>query len=269
MKTIRSFLILCCLFLLTGCTKPEAQIETNWVLMQEDACILADGTAVDIWQLEPLFTDRQYYRLKDGTDLLVVEDTPSLRNVSAGYLTLTDLNEAAQTAICRYYEELGLLYDTSATLERAYGEYRACMESGEVFSGYHLAQHNVPYSFGERVVCILTSVEEPVSGIVATETRLYTYFDRETGESVSPWDLFTVPEQEVRQHLVSFFAADAQTSAHMLAALKPEYIGLYDDCVEIFFPAGSLPNEEYATGASIDYARLDGILHDWAVPQSP
>ena len=139
-----------CLLLLTGCRKPEEPIQTNWVLEQENAFILSDGTAVDIWQLDPLFSHWDYYRLENGTNLLVVEETLSPLQVSVGYLSLQDLPEKAQSAICNYYENQGLLYDLEATLEKAYAEYCDSEETGEVFTGYRLHQQSSPCSLARR-----------------------------------------------------------------------------------------------------------------------
>lgn len=259
--------LLLCLLLLTGCRKPDEPVQINWVLTQEDALILSDGTSVDIWNREPVFDQWDYYRLENGTDLLVVEETTSPLQVSVGYLSLQDLPEDVQASICDYYEKQGLLYDIPATLEKAYAEYRSCQETGAVFTGYRLHQQSYPCSFGEQVVCFVTIVEEPVQGNLGTDTRLCAYFDRETGESISIWDLFTAPEAEVRSRLVAAFAADDQTSAQMAAALKPEYIALEEDCVSIFFPMGSLPGEKYTTGAAIDYSQIRDIMYDWAIPE--
>lgn len=255
-----------CVLFLSGCRKPDESVQIDWVLKQENAVILSDGTSVDIWSREP-FTQWDYYRLKDGTGLLTVEETVSPLYVSVGYMTLQDLPEEAQEAICDYYEDQGLLYDIPATLEKACAEYRSSKETGAVFTGYRLYQQSSPCSFGEQVVCFVTVLEEPLRGNLGTTTQLCACFDRETGAPVSIWDLFTVPEDDVRQRLVSAFAEDDQTSAQMAAALKPEYIALEEDCLSIFFPAGSLPDQEYATGTAIDYTEIRDIMFDWAIPE--
>lgn len=52
------------------------------------------------------------------------------------------------------------------------------------------------------MIYFLTSVTLPINGSVATEVRLGAAFDRETGEHLSPWDLFACSEEEARQTLL-------------------------------------------------------------------
>lgn len=254
------------LILLSGCTRKQEPVKIEYELVQEDVVTFFDGNSVSLWQNEP-FGFGDCYRLADGTDLLLVESPIWPENCGVGEMSLNLLNEAAQMAISAYYQEQGILYDVNETLHRCYDDYLATREAKMAYYSHILAQSVSPYSFGEKVVCFLTSVQEPVFGTdYHMETRYHAFFDRETGEPVSVWELFTVPKEEAIEEILSYGNYDAQTIADMRAALKPEYIGLSGSCLEVDFPYGVLPNQEYATGIAIRYHELNGLLHDWAIP---
>ena len=185
--------------------------------------------------------------------------------VSSLFLPLT-----AQEAIQAYYDSLGLLYRTYDELENAYAAY---LESGRdpSFDSYLVGQETSPCASSDRVIYFLTSVTLPINGSVATEVRLGAAFDRETGEHLSPWDLFACSEEEARQTLLDLAQPSDGTDglrAEMEAALTPESLIFFPDHLELSFPEGTLPSQSHAFLASVDYETdLGDILQDWAIPR--
>lgn len=243
-----------------------AEVQITQVRLAESRT-LSDGTPVEVWQ----GSRDNRYQLADGTELLWEQRPIGPGRVSvAGQERLEDLPPAAQAEVQAYYNAQGLLYDTQAELEHAYAAY---LESGRDpdFSSYLVGQEVTPCASSSRVMYFLTSVTLPISGSVATEVHLGAAFDRDTGAHLSPWDLFTCPEDQARQALLDLAQSDSGDDglrAEMAAALRPESLVFFPDHLELFFPAGTLSSQSRAYIASLDYGDLDSLLHGWAVPQS-
>ena len=54
----------------------------------------------------------------------------------------------------------------------------------------------------------------------------------------------------------------------MTKSVKPEYFILFPDNLEVSFPRGSLPSQEHLYLLSIDYEDLEGVIHNWAIPDT-
>ena len=177
------------------------------------------------------------------------------------------LSAPAREAVASYYAEQGLLYDVEEVLGRAYADYR---DGGEDFSTYLVEQSVSPSASNERLMYFTTTVFCSIDSGTAEETSLPAVFDRETGEKLDIWSLFAVPEAEARAALLDKMADGSDVPRTELeAALRPEYIIFRTDRLDITFPRGTLPSQEYATGGSFDYAELDGLLQPWAIPVEP
>ena len=51
--------------------------------------------------------------------------------------------------------------------------------------------------------------------------------------------------------------------------MKPEYIILWNENLEIAFPAGTLEGQEHCFLVGIDYTdEIKAIIHDWAIPNT-
>ena len=127
--------------LLTGCGGIHGPVkeEWEWKLKEEDALILSDGTAVDRWQKG--YSGYDFYKLKDGTELLREEHPSGPENVYVGGReSFTSLPEHTAKAISAYYDDMGLLYDLETEVEGAYQEYLTCQTEGEEFFSYYLGQ---------------------------------------------------------------------------------------------------------------------------------
>ena len=254
--------------LLTGCGGIHGPVkeEWEWKLKEEDALILSDGTAVDRWQKG--YSGYDFYKLKDGTELLREEHPSGPENVYVGGReSFDDLPEATAKAISAYYDDMGLLYDLETEMEEAYQEYLTCQAEKTDFSARLLEQSTSLCASNERVVYFLTSVILPLGGQYAMEYQVGAAFDRETGKVIPVWDLFTLPEEDVKALIVEEFVPRSKAEeAEMLEKLTAEYLVFQPDSLSVFFPLGAISTQLYTSGVGIDYTELTGVLHDWAVP---
>lgn len=254
--------------LLTGCGGIHGPVkeEWEWKLKEEDALILSDGTAVDRWQKG--YSGYDFYKLKDGTELLREEHPSGPENVYVGGReSFTSLPEHTAKAISAYYDDMGLLYDLETEVEGAYQEYLTCQTEGEEFFSYYLGQSTSLCASNERVVYFLTSVTLPLGGQYGMNYQVGAAFDRETGEVIPVWDLFALPEEDVKALIVEEFAPRSEAErAEMLEKLTAEYLVFQPDSLNVSFPYGVLATELYTSVVGIDYGELTGVLHDWAVP---
>jgi len=257
-----------CLILAAGCSSNSGDLEEAWVLEEEKAITFFDGESADLWR-----NDRYTYtsyRLSDGTILLTFKDTIGPENVFVGGVeSYADLNESAQKAVSSYYDDRGLLYDTRSELEQAYNEYLACKESGIEYNDLYISQDTIPTASNESIICFMTSVALPMNGQTGQEIRLGAVFDRKTGEVISNWDLFAIPETEARQWLIDAFdITDPTLRAEMEEAMKPEYIILFPQNLEVTFPQGTLKSQENSYSLSLEYSELQNVLHPWSIPDN-
>ena len=254
--------------LLTGCGGIHGPVkeEWEWKLEEEDALILSDGTAVDRWQKG--YSGYDFYKLKDGTELLREEHPSGPENVYVGGReSFTSLPEHTAKAISAYYDDMGLLYDLETEAEGAYQEYLTCQTEGEEFFSYYLGQSTSLCASNERVVYFLTSVTLPLGGQCGMNYQVGAAFDRESGEVIPMWDLFALPEEDVKALIVEEFAPRSEAErAEMLEKLTAEYLVFQPDSLNVSFPYGVLATELYTSVVGIDYGELTGVLHDWAVP---
>lgn len=100
------------------------------------------------------------------------------------------------------------------------------------------------------MICFDTEVALPLDEPQMVEMITpQTVFDRETGEGISGWDLFTIPEAEVRAWVSEHAAGDDPVlRREMEAALEPEWIHLLSGGLSVDFPQGTLPSQETAYG---------------------
>lgn len=250
--------------LISGCQKDVHKPE--WTMQQEKVYTFSDGEYVNLWK-ERMFSWSEY-RLTDGTTLLI-EDVPhSVENTHVigtnGYETLLP---NAQEKISSFYTAQGLLYDVPQLLEVAYASYNLT-EDKESFSPYRVGQSTSPAKSNDRVICFLTTVSLPIDQGMYTENRLSAYFDPKTGEQMSVWDLFKIPEDQAREWIVEQFNPQTQEYRNELrAALKDSNIMLSQSHLEIMFNQGEIKSQPYSTGAGVEYEKLKDVMHDWALAE--
>ena len=54
----------------------------------------------------------------------------------------------------------------------------------------------------------------------------------------------------------------------MKAALRPEYIVLFPQNLEVTFPRGTLLSQEHSYIVSLDYDELRAVFQTWAIPKT-
>ena len=223
---------------------------------------LSDGTAVDM-------RDGPFdiiYQLSDGTELLRVQAQNSPENVYVvGKESFDDLSEEAKPKVLEFYAEQGLLYGVERGVEMAYQAYQS---SGEAFQAFYFSQEVGPTASNERLMYFITYALIPDDKGNSQELRLGAAFDRETGEHISDWELFSCSEEEAKKALLNIAQiSDSGLRAEMDSALLPEYIIFHPDHMEICFPVGTLPSQEYSYVLALEYdENLRSVLHDWAIP---
>lgn len=234
--------------------------------LTSETATLSDGTSVGIWNN----SGSMLYTLENGTKLLRVSNPSGPDNTHVGGTeSFDDLGEAAQRNVLKFYENQGLLYDLDAELQKAYEEYLA-QEDKSKFNLRHISQDKVPTASNERVMCFLTAVFLPIDSKTSHEYRIGAVFDRETGEVIDNWDLFSRPPEEAKQKILDIAGVtDPVLRKEMEAAFQPESIILFQDNMQVCFQQGTLPSQEHTYMLGLDYdEKLAEILNEWAVPQS-
>lgn len=232
--------------------------------LNPDAAALADGTKLDIWQ----YVGSTAYTAKDGTELLKVEEPVGPADAHYSGLSLSDLGEAAQANIAAWFEARGVLYDEQAELERAYTAWSGAEDASD-FQTWGLSQRIVPTALSEGVVYFLTTVERPVGNFVMEQQRIGSAFDRETGEYIEAWELFTCPPDEaVRRILDLSELTEPEQRAEMEDAFEPECLTFFEDRLEVSFDRGVLPSCEAGFTLVLDLDEdVLPLIQPWAVPQ--
>ena len=226
---------------------------------------LSDGTEIDLIQYDSSPFAYNIYRLRDGKQLLRELPPSGPENVSVGGVaSFDDLSPAAQEAVSAYYDRQGLLYDIKQQVEAAYQAYRTDPDSPP----FHVEQSISPSAASSRVLYFLTSVTMPGGNGSGKELRLGDAFDRETGARLPPLTLFSLPPEQVPEALVSLSKPESDTlHTEMLAAFRPEYLVFFPEHLELNFPRGTLPSQEYDYIAALDYTpQLTALLQSWAIP---
>lgn len=232
--------------------------------LMPDAVTLADGTELGVWQYEHATA----YAAEDGTELLKVAEPVGPDYTFSSGLSLSGLGETAQANITAWFEARGVLYDEQAELERAYA---AWLEAGDAsdFQTWGLRQSIGLTDLSEGVAYFLTTVERPVGNFVMEQQRIGSAFDRETGEYIEAWELFTCPPDEaVRRILDLSELTEPEQRAEMEAAFEPECLTFFEDRLEVSFDRGVLPSCETGFTLVLDLDEdVLPLIQPWAVPQ--
>ena len=243
---------------------------------------LSDGTEIDLIQYDSSPFASNIYRLRDGKQLLRELPPSGPENVSVGGVaSFDDLSPAAQEAVSAYYDRQGLLYDIKQQVETAYQEYRTNPD----FRPFYVERTVSPSAASSRVIYFLTTVTLLSNDGSGTELRLGDAFDRETGARLDPLSLFSISPEQVPEALVSLSKPESPTlkaemiaafqpdhrvflpKAEMIAAFQPDHLVFLPDGLEINFPLGTLPSQEYDYIAALDYTpQLTALLQSWAIP---
>ncbi len=237
-------------------------------ILKRNALTLRDGTAIDVMENGGQ-GDNRTYQLFDGTELLRVDDNGGPENHYVMSLeSFDDLTPQAQEKVRAYYEAQGPLYNEREELERSYAAYQ---ELGEAFECDWVQQDAAPSASNDKIMYFVTSLRLPqeYGGRLSYERQSGGAFDRETGEKIDNWDLFAVPEAEVRRRFPELcgWVDEPELRAAMSEALKGDMFVFFPENVSVDFPPGSLPGEENGYCISLHYKDApEGFFQPWAIP---
>lgn len=237
-------------------------------ILKRNALTLRDGTAIDVMENGGQ-GDNRTYQLFDGTELLRVDDNGGPENHYVMSLeSFDDLTPQAQEKVRAYYEAQGPLYNEREELERSYAAYQ---ELGEAFECDWVQQDAAPSASNDKIMYFVTSLRLPqeYGGRLSYERQSGGAFDRETGEKINNWDLFAVPEAEVRRRFPELcgWVDEPELRAAMSEALKGDMFVFFPENVSVDFPPGSLPGEENGYCISLHYKDApEGFFQPWAIP---
>ena len=232
----------------------------------QNVLTLSDGTEIDLIQYGGAPFPSNIYRLRDGTQLLRELPPSGPENVAVGGVAgFDDLSPAAQEAVSAYYDRQGLLYDIKQQVETAYQAYRTDPD----FRPFYVERTVSPSAASSRVMYFLTTVTMLGNDGSGTELRLGDAFDRETGARLDPLSLFSIPPEQVPEALVSLSKPEnSALKAEMIAAFQPDHLVFFPEGLELNFPLGTLPSQEYDYIAALDYTpQFTALLQSWAIPQ--
>ena len=229
---------------------------------------LPDGTALAAWRSDSALPTTYSLEEDPGTVLVYENTFPGPESVYVvGLESYDDLTKTAQAQVTAYFQQLGLLYDLNDVLQDALTDYRQKSADGKLteFSSWNVGQETSPYGASSTVMYFLTSTTLPLNGQSCDEILRCDAFDRTTGEHLNNEDLFTCPKEELLSALLSSqdwtLEGDTQPSlTEMQAAFRPEWLLISPHGVEINFPSGTLPSQEYSYMLGLDYTQQLQVL---------
>lgn len=241
----------------------------------ENIAALADGTTVDCWKSDRFGTT---YTLTDGTELLREQRPIGPENLYVdGQEGFHDLSEPAQSAVEQYYAELGLLYDASAELKRAWAAYQS---DPRHFSSFYVSQETYPSASASQVIYFTTTVTRTINGSYVEPQDTVNAFDRVTGEHLPLSSLLACPEDELRGRLFEIAARTGNAPTEeplyqeMLDSLDTAALDIDSYGLGLTFPKGTLHEADGSltdSRWSVTAYWKDGagaLFQPWAVPYS-
>lgn len=254
-------LALCALALLTGCQSDAVQ-EEIWELEEKSVAAFPDGETADRWRgyQDGLREPWVLYELSDGT-VLLTEDDPAGPEGDAAYAALSEEVQAAVSAWC---EREGRRYDLAALLGSCYARWQ---ELGpEAFEPGRVTQTTSAVAAAEGVVYLVTTVDLAVDPAAGETAHYGAFFDRETGQRLELWSLFTVPEEEARMALASAAGDDPDVCRRLADAIDPGRVLFFAEHLEVEYPAGTFEELDTPYTLAVDYAALADVLAPRALP---
>ena len=254
-------LALCALALLTGCQSDAVQ-EEIWELEEKSVAAFPDGETADRWRgyQDGLREPWVLYELSDGT-VLLTEDDPAGPEGDAAYAALSEEVQAAVSAWC---EGEGRRYDLAALLGSCYARWQ---ELGpEAFEPGRVTQTTSAAAAAEGVVYLVTTVDLAVDPAAGETVHYGAFFDRETGQRLELWSLFTVPEEEARMALASAAGDDPDVCRRLADVIDPGRVLFFAEHLEVEYPAGTFEELDTPYTLAVDYAALADVLAPRALP---
>lgn len=231
----------------------------------ENARTLQDGTRIDV--VEKMFGSRDYC-LEDGTVLLHERDRVGPENMGGAAFSFDDLNEQVQEKVLAYYDGKMPYYQVEELLERAYDKWYILNNNREEFTGDTVSCDIYPSAANEKLVFYGSEIWVP--GENGNDIlREGAVFDRETGEWISSFDLFTCDEQALLDAVFELTRLDDEVLMEEIrGAISPENILFEPEGISLWFSAEELPGQDLSYGTAVPYQEGIGqLLYSWAVPE--
>ena len=263
--------------LLTGCGNRDKTEEVHsfavWEKMEGVSYTFTDGVTATKWKNEKEDARQYRYRLEDGTDLLELVCVLSPEEETDSELSGFDgLGDQAKEKVRNWYQDQGEVYDLDQELENAYKDYQECEKNKEHFTCHKVSQDVTESAETTDYIVILTAVTTPkklhFDGGTTCNYRT-AIFQRETGEMLDIWSLFTKPEAEIKEELAQICSVEDTTVSEQDVGpvMDRSQILLFQDYLEVWFPYGTWERQEFDKGFGFEYDKIDGLLYDWAVPE--
>lgn len=247
------------------CFKAESIVISGF--LSPEGYALSDGSMLEVRQR----FDSTVYSLENGVELLSVQNGAGPEHSYVeGMYSLDDLSDEARDRIAEYYRAQGLMYDVEAELESAYARYRNA-EVPWFFQGGQIYQFSAPVASNDYCIFFVTHLTLPGDGTQSNIINIGAVFDRQTGEHIPNAALFTCTAEELIGRLLDISGSnDTGQRANMIRAFDVNNVVFYPDALEISFPIGTLPGEEYSSFFAFDYSQeLLSLIQPRAVPDSP
>lgn len=261
---------------LTGCQGGDRTEEVHsfamWEKAEDVSYTFSDGVTAAKWKNENEDAHQCRYRMEDGTDLLETVNVLSPEEEKDSELSGFDgLGDEAKEKVRIWYQEQGVVYDLTQELEDAYQDYLECQKNGTHFTCHKVSQDVTESAENAEYMVILTAVTTPkklhFDGGSTCNYRT-AVFDRNTGETIDLWSLFTLPERKVKEELAKTCSVEDTTVSEqdVEPVMDQGQILLFQDYLEVWFPYGTWEKQEFDKGFGFEYEKIEGLLYDWAVP---
>ena len=262
--------------MLTGCGSSNKTEEVHsfavWEKMDSASYTFSDGVTAEKWKNEKEDVRQYLYRLQDGTDLLKLDVALSPEEEIGSELSGFDgFTDQAKEKVRVWYQKQGEVYDLEQELENAYYDYQECNKNGERFTCHEVSQDVTESAEMLDYMVILTAVTTPKKIHFdggTTCNYLTAVFDRKTGENIDIWSLFAKSENEVKEELAEICSVEDTTVSEedLMPVMDQSQILIFQDYLEVWFPYGTWERQEFDKGFGFEYAKIEKLLCDWAVP---
>ncbi len=163
--------------------------------------------------------------------------------------------------IIDFMQELEPVIDVDSYIDIVYADYATYENKQEFYDTIMLRDETSLSLETENYIMLIRVIGAPIEGTNGDmATTQYPYvFNKNTGENVPVWELFSVPEDEVIDHLANLMK-DANYSYDLLVeSITADNILLFDNNCDISFPIGAIGNDTMISWG-FDYSQLGDIL---------
>ena len=184
--------------------------------------------------------------------------------ITSGISRSVNCPPALPDGLRRYYQDRGPLYDLTEELERAD---RAFCQDPENFQPFRVEQRVSWSASAPGAHYFLTTLSRTPEPRLLEEIQWTDAFDPATGAHIPTEELFSAGRDQVIDALLAQMkGVEAPLAQELRDAFQFSYLCFWPDHLSVWFPAGSLPSQEYSWSWSIGYDALSGVLRPWAVP---